>query len=112
LYAYLLAAVRNDHQDLAQVFRAKLHKRLAIPDWDGLGSIEPRDNSERLQIAGMLASLRGEVGFERFQGALLQALEGPERLLIEKLRRHGVWKVLGVKPRREVQALKAVKKDS
>lgn len=86
LYAYLLESESCERPDLASVFRRELYHVLAIPDeWSGHLPIEPRDSFEQVLVAAMLASIRRDEGFAKFQQPVFRALEAPCRQLGAKL---------------------------
>jgi transcriptional regulator with XRE-family HTH domain len=86
LYAYTMAAERYNLPELAAVFRAAMYDVLAVPDSSkGKLIIEPKDDFERILIAAMLASIRGNGAFRQFQKPVFQALVEPCRLLNRKV---------------------------
>jgi transcriptional regulator with XRE-family HTH domain len=88
LYAYMMAAELSQRPDLAAIFRSALYKVLEISDSsDGILSIEPRDDFERVLIAAMLSSIRGAGPFAKFQGPVFSALVKPCKLLNQALPR-------------------------
>jgi transcriptional regulator with XRE-family HTH domain len=99
LYAYLLCAEQAKRPQLAAVFRAELYRALGVPrdEWSGLGSIEPLDNFERLLVATLLATLRGEGSLQSFRTAVFEALEEPAGIVSRKLGLFRVWKTLSAK---------------